>query len=84
MNKKLGIMDHINHLTLKKNQELQTQSSLVDSEETVSPTNLNCTLHQLNTGDIMKELCPMVIQVLSGFKLLFAMLQEFTLLKSKE
>ena len=77
-------MDLIHHLILRKNQELLIQNSSKVSEEILSHINQNCTLHQPNIGDIMKQLCPMDIHWLSGFKLDLFMQQEFTLLNNKE
>ena len=76
-------MDLINHLISRKNLELLILNSSKVSEEILSHINQSCTLLPLNTGDIMKPLCPMVIQAHSGSKLQFVMVQEFTLLKSK-
>ena len=74
----------INHLISKKNQELQIQSLFKVSEEILSRINQSCTLPRPNIGDIMRQVCPMVIHWLSGSKQGFVMLQEFTPLKSKE
>ena len=77
-------MDRIVHSTSRKNQELLIQNSSKASEEILSPITQSCTLPPQNIGDTTKPLCLMVIHSHSGSKLEFAMLQAFTLLKSKE